>query len=176
MSAMLRWRARRRPDFPVTWYQGRERTFDDMNRTSTELAAGLVNDLGVNPGDRVAILDKNSDEYIELLFALDKAGAVACPINWRLTPPEVATVVGDADPTALVVSEDLRQNADQVSCQVLGYGEVPRVKSADDPRRDEDDRVVWQLYTSGTTGVPKGAMLTNRSLFALGVSLPTEIK
>jgi long-chain acyl-CoA synthetase len=176
MSAMLRWRARRRPDFPVTWYQGRERTFDEMNRTSTELAAGLVNDLGVKPGDRVAILDKNSDEYIELLFALDKAGAVACPVNWRLTPPEVATVVGDADPTALVVSEDLRQNADQVSCQVLGYGEVPRVKGADDPRRDEDDRVAGQLYTSGTTGIPKGAMLTNRSLFSLGVSLPMEIK
>jgi long-chain acyl-CoA synthetase len=176
LAAMLRWRARRRPDFPVTWYQGKERTFDQMNRTSTELAAGLVNGLRIQPGDRVAILDKNSDDYIELLFALDKAGAVACPVNWRLTPPEVAKVVGDADPKALVVSEDLRQNADQVSCRVLGYGELPRVKGADDPRRDAEDNVTWQLYTSGTTGVPKGAMLTNLNLFALTGSLPMEIK
>ncbi len=91
-----------------------------MNRTSAELAAGLVKGLRMEPGDRVAILDKNSDDCIELLFALDKAGAVACPINWRLTAPEVAKVVGDADPKALVISDDLRQNADQVSCRVLG--------------------------------------------------------
>jgi acyl-CoA synthetase (AMP-forming)/AMP-acid ligase II len=176
LSELLRWRARRSPDFPATWYQGKERTFDQMNRTSTELAAGLTRELGIEPGDRVAILDKNSDDYIELLFALDKAGAVACPVNWRLTPPEVARVVGDAEPKALVVSEDLRQNADQVSVRVLGYGELTRVKGGDDPRRDDEDRVTWQLYTSGTTGVPKGAMLTNRNLFAVLGGLPMEIK
>src|ERR1700680_400252 len=173
---MLRWRARRSPDFSITWYQGTERTLEQMNHASTELAAGLINGLRIEPGDRVAILDKNSDDYIELLFALDKAGAVACPVNWRLTPPEVAKVVGDADPKALLVSEDLRQNADQVSCRVLGYGELERVKGAADPRRDAEERVTWQLYTSGTTGVPKGAMLTNLNLFALSGSLPMEIK
>jgi acyl-CoA synthetase (AMP-forming)/AMP-acid ligase II len=147
-----------------------------MNRTSSELAAGLVDGLGIEPGDRVAILDKNSDDYIELLFALDKAGAVACPVNWRLTAPEVAKVVGDAEPKALVVSDDLRQNADQVSCRVLGYAELPRVKGGADPHRDVEEQVTWQLYTSGTTGVPKGAMLTNVNLFALNGSLPMEIK
>jgi len=85
IAEVLRWRARRRPEFPITWYQGRERSLAEMNRTSSELAAGLVGELNVEPGDRVAILDKNSDDYIELLFALDKAGAVACPVNWRLT-------------------------------------------------------------------------------------------
>src|SRR5260370_24641693 len=104
---MLRWRARRRPNFPATWYRGKERTFDEMNRTSSELAAGLVEGLGIEPGDRVAILDKNSDDYIELLFALDKAGAVACPINCRPTAPEVPVVVGDADPQAIRVHHDL---------------------------------------------------------------------
>ena len=173
---MLRWRAQRRPGFPITWYQGNERTCEQMNQSSTELAAGLVDELLIEPGDRVAILDKNSDDYIELLFALDKAGAVACPVNWRLTAPEVAKVVGDAEPKALVVSDDLRQNTDQVSCRVLGYGELPRAKGGRDPHRDSEDRVTWQLYTSGTTGVPKGAMLTNRNLFALAGSLPMEVK
>src|SRR5712692_3470574 len=173
---MLRWRARRRPDFAITWFQGKERSYEEMNRSSSELAAGLVTELKVEPGDRVAILDKNSDEYIELLFALDKAGAVACPVNWRLTAPEVAKIVGDADPKALVVSEDLRQNADQVSCRVLGYGELPRVKGGADPQRDAEERVTWQLYTSGTTGIPKGAMLTNLNLFGLTGNLTIELK
>ena len=176
VSAMLRWRARRRPDFPVTWYQGKERTLDEMNRSSSELAAGLIEGLDIEPGDRVAILDKNSDDFIELLFALDKAGAVACPINWRLTAPEVAVVVSDADPKALVVGDDLRQNADQVSGRVLAYADLPRVKGGADPHRDAEENVTWQLYTSGTTGIPKGAMLTNLNLFALSGALPMEIK
>ncbi len=172
----MRWRARRGPDFPVTWYQGRQRTWSEMHRTSSELAAGLVSELRIEPGDRVAILDKNSDVYIELLFALNKAGAVACPVNWRLTPPEVATVVGDADPKLLVVSDDLRQNADQVSCRVLGFGELPRVPGGADPLRDAEEQVTWQLYTSGTTGIPKGAMLTNLNLLGLTGNLAIEIK
>src|SRR6266852_4939323 len=152
---MLRWRARRRPNFPATWYKGKERTFDEMNRTSSELAAGLGEELGIEPGDRVAILDKNSDDYMALLVALDNAGAVACPINWRLTAPEVATVVGDADPKALVVSDDLGQNADQVTCRVVGYADLPRVNGGADPHRDAEENITWQLYTSAPLAFPK---------------------
>jgi long-chain acyl-CoA synthetase len=147
-----------------------------MHRSSSELAAGLVGGLNLEPGDRVAILDKNSDDYIELLFALDKAGAVACPVNWRLTASEVAAVVDDADPKVLVVSSDLRQSADQVSCRVLDYSELPREKGGPDPRRDREESVTWQLYTSGTTGIPKGAMLTNLNLLGLNGNLSMEIK
>src|SRR5207244_13050470 len=128
-----------------------------MNRTSSELAAGLVGELNVEPGDRVAILDKNSDDYIELLFALDKAGAVACPVNWRLTSNEVATVVADAEPKALVVSGDLRQNADQASCRVLAYSELPRDKRGTDPTRHLEAPATWKPSTSATTGPTKSA-------------------
>src|SRR3989442_5976756 len=138
---MLRWRARRRPDFPVTWYQGKERTLDEMNRSSSELAAGLIEGMGIQPGDRVAILDKNSDDFIELLFALDKAGAVACPINWRLTEPEVAVVVSCADPKALVVGADLLANPHPASSRVLPYVDLPLVKRGADPQPDADDNV-----------------------------------
>jgi long-chain acyl-CoA synthetase len=135
-----------------------------MDATSSELAGGLVERLGVRPGDRLAILDKNSDEYVELLYAVAKAGAAAVPINWRLTAPEVSAIVSDADPVALVVGEELGASASQVDCPVLGFGDLPR--SGTDPGRDTEEGVAWQLYTSGTTGLPKGALLTNEALSA----------
>ena len=63
----------------MTWFQGRTRSFAEVNASSSALAGGLVSQLGIEPGDRVAILDKNSDDYLELIFALDKAGAVMVP-------------------------------------------------------------------------------------------------
>jgi acyl-CoA synthetase (AMP-forming)/AMP-acid ligase II len=168
LASLLRWRALRHPDLPITWFQGRSRTFGEMDAASSELAGGLVEKLGVRPGDRVAILDKNSDAYAELLFAVAKAGAAAVPVNWRLTAPEVATIVSDADPVALVVGEEFNASGSQVDCPVLGFGELPR--SGGDPGRDTEEGVAWQLYTSGTTGLPKGALLTNRNLFAGGAS------
>ncbi|HXM55590.1 MAG TPA: AMP-binding protein [Candidatus Dormibacteraeota bacterium] len=165
VAEMVRWRARRHPDLPAMWYEGRTRTFAELDASTSALAAGLVEGLGVQPGDRVAILDKNSDVYLELLLALDKAGAVGVPVNWRLTAHEVAAVVGDADPVALVVGDELRASADRVTCRVLGFGELPRGEG--DPGRDREEAVAWQLYTSGTTGLPKGAMLTNRNLLGL---------
>jgi acyl-CoA synthetase (AMP-forming)/AMP-acid ligase II len=163
---MLRWRAQRHPELAATWYQGRTRTFAELDASTSALATGLIDELGVKPGDRVAILDKNSDDYLELLYALDKAGVVGVPVNWRLTAPEVATVVGDAAPAALVVGEEFRASADQVGCRVMSFGELPRGAEVD-PRRDDENAVVWQLYTSGTTGMPKGAMLSNLNLLGL---------
>ena len=135
-----------------------------MDGASSELAGGLVEKLGVRPGDRVAVLDKNSDAYVELLFAIAKAGATAVPVNWRLTAPEVAAIVSDADPAVLVAGDELSASASQVECPVLGFGELPR--SGTDPGRDGPDAAAWQLYTSGTTGLPKGALLTNSAIFA----------
>jgi long-chain acyl-CoA synthetase len=156
----------------MTWFQGRTRTFGEMNESSSRLAAGLVGKLGVKPGDRVAILDKNSDDYIELMFALDKAGAVMVPVNWRLVPSEIAQVVNDADPALLVVGEEFAANVGGAPCRTLGFAELPRGEG--DPHRDSEEEVTWQLYTSGTTGVPKGAMLTNLNLLGLVAPLAFE--
>ena len=60
-------------------------TYGELDDSTSRLAGALVSQLGIEPGDRVAILDKNCAAFLELLFALDKAGAVAAPINWRLT-------------------------------------------------------------------------------------------
>jgi acyl-CoA synthetase (AMP-forming)/AMP-acid ligase II len=171
---MLRWRARRHPDLEAIWYQGESITYGRLNENANAIASGFIRELGVAPGDRVAVLDKNSARCLELLLALDRAGAVAVPVNWRLTPAEVATIVNDADPVALVVDDEFRQNADQVDCRVLGFDEIPRDAGAGDPRQDAEDAVSWQLYTSGTTGLPKGAMLTNLNLTTLTGSILFE--
>ena len=89
LAEMLRWRAQRHPSLMALWYEGKSQTYGELNESSSQLAAGLVAKLGLEPGDRVAILDKNCAAYLELFFALDKAGSVAAPLNWRLTAQEV---------------------------------------------------------------------------------------
>ena len=64
--------------------------------------------LGSTPGDRVAILDKNCAAYLELLFALDKAGLVAAPLNWRLTPREVKPIIDDVKPKLIVTGAEFK--------------------------------------------------------------------
>ena len=86
IAELIRWRARRHPSLQAWWYEGKSQTYGELDESSSALAGGLVAQLGLAPGDRVAILDKNCAAYLELLFALDKAGIVAAPLNWRLTP------------------------------------------------------------------------------------------
>lgn len=165
VAEVARWWAQRRPQLSATWFEGRTRTWAELDASSSKLAAGLVDTLQIRPGDRVAVLDKNSDGYLELLFALDKAGAIATPVNWRLTASEVAKVVGDAEAVAIVVGDEFRSNADASGVRVIGFDELPR-KDDRDPRRDQESLVTWQLYTSGTTGLPKGAMINGLNLFS----------
>jgi acyl-CoA synthetase (AMP-forming)/AMP-acid ligase II len=175
VAEVVRWWARRQPDLEATWFEGRTRTWGELDESSSALAGGLVSKLGVKPGDHVAILDKNTDAYVELFFALDKAGAIATPVNWRLTGEEVAKVVGDAQSVALIAGEAFRSQADAAGVRVLGFNELPRGDGGD-PHRDDERNSTWQLYTSGTTGLPKGAMLTGRNLFGLtsvfGIEVP----
>jgi long-chain acyl-CoA synthetase len=164
LAELLRWRASRHPDICALREPGRSLTYAELERSTTEIANGLIA-AGIQPGDRVAILDKNSVAYVELIFALAKCGAVAAPVNWRLTAREAAQVVGDANATLLVVGDELRNVAEPLGVPLQSIDALPHAPG-DDPHRDREDDVVWQLYTSGTTGVPKGAMLTNANLFS----------
>ena len=173
IAELIRWRARRHPDLPATRHQGRTRSYGALDRSSSELAAGLAGPLGLAPGDRVAILDKNSDAYLELLFALDKAGLVAAPINRRLTAHEIAAIIDDMAPKLIVAGEEFAPLCAGLPVRSLALDDLPRGQG--DPHRDVDGAVSWQFTTSGTTGLPKGAMLTGWNVLNNGVNMALEM-
>ena len=174
IAELLRWRAQRHPDLAAVIYKGETQSYHKLDVSSSALATGLIEQAGIRPGDRVAILDKNCAAYLELLFALDKAGAVAAPINWRLTPMEVGQILEDIAPKILVVGEDFRQHGEAAGITTKSFAELPR-GAAKDPRLDKDGAITWQFATSGTSGLPKGAMLTGWNVLNTGLCLALEM-
>jgi long-chain acyl-CoA synthetase len=173
LAEMLRWRAQRHPSLEAIWFEGKSQTYAELDESSSQLAGALVSELGLNPGDRVAILDKNCAAYLEMFFALDKAGAVAAPINWRLTPQEVKRIIEDVNPRLIVTGAEFKQNAAEAGVPIMTFDNLPR--GGVDPKRDADGAVSSQFCTSGTTGLPKGAMLTGWNVLNVGLCLALEI-
>ncbi|MGI8714673.1 MAG: long-chain-fatty-acid--CoA ligase [Solirubrobacteraceae bacterium] len=149
---------------------GRAETYGELESRSNRLAQYLLA-RGVGPGDRVAHLDRNSPAAAELLFAAAKVGAVIVPLNWRLAPPELAALVTDSRSRLLFcgsafasLAATLAPEPDAVIVLEGTEGWLDE-QPDEDPGRDGDfHAVVLQLYTSGTTGRPKGVQTTNRNL------------
>jgi long-chain acyl-CoA synthetase len=182
IAGLARVHGRERPDRPALTAGERTITFAELDARSNQVAQALAGE-GVGAGDRVAFLDKNSPEYFELLLGGGKLNAVDVAVNWRLAPPEVSYIVNDAQAKVFVVGEEFVPVLDAIEDElttvkkivVVGrherhqsYEEWADAKPAVDPgvvATGED--VAFQLYTSGTTGLPKGVMLTNSNLFSL---------
>ncbi len=165
-----------RPDAPaLTFVDGDQATtqsYAELDRRSSQTANVLL-DTGVGRGQRVAILAPNGPVFFELGFAASKIGAALVGLNWRLAPPEIEAILADAEPAVLVVDPDLDHLVtDQVRATeglvVYSTGEWERrvdAAVAQLPAVDVDpEEIVFILYTSGTTGLPKGAQLTNRNM------------
>lgn len=164
------------------------RTWAQEGDRIARLAAGLAA-RGVGEGDRVAILGGNSVHYWEALFALFQLGAVAVPLNTRLTAAELAYQLGDAGAVMLLagtgfgdMAQSLRVGALQalvgIEDQVLDVALETLI--ADHQPRAEfamgDDRLAGIYYTGGTTGLPKGVMLSHRNLYAMASNLVMHLK
>jgi acyl-CoA synthetase (AMP-forming)/AMP-acid ligase II len=173
LAELIRWRARRHPNLEAVWYDGKSQSYGALNESTSQLAGALVTELGIQPGDRVAILDKNCAAYLELVLALDKAGAVAAPINWRLTAGEVKLIIEDIRPRLIVTGPEFKTNGASAGVRTVTFDELPR--GGEDPNRDQDGAVSTQFCTSGTTGLPKGAMLTGSNMLNTGLCLAIEM-
>jgi long-chain acyl-CoA synthetase len=127
----------------------------------SRLASGLKSKLGLEPGDRVAIAAKNCPEYYELMFACWHAGLVAVPMNAKLHAREFAYILDNSGTKACFASSDLESAIPQAR-PITRLDELRAEPMA--PVDVKPDDGAWLFYTSGTTGVPKGATLTHRNL------------
>jgi acyl-CoA synthetase (AMP-forming)/AMP-acid ligase II len=178
--------AMRRPDEPALAHGEQLRASWRQFATRTAGAArGLREDLGLASGDRVAIVSQNRPEYLEALFAIWHAGLVAVPVNARLHRDEIAYIL-DHSGASLVVTdtdhahdvESLVGAVDSLNVVITAPGERWDRLAASPPApifdRTPDDPA-WLFYTSGTTGRPKGAQLTNRNLLTMTLSYYADI-
>lgn len=143
-------------------------TYEALDRFSNRIANTLLRE-GLEPGDRVAWLGRNSDALILLALAASKAGMIFVPINWRLAPLEIEHIMSDAG-AALLFCETTDEPTATGDRRTLPAGmlldEQWLSKDEGDCGVPNDAReTVLMIYTSGTTGMPKGVMLSHRSLF-----------
>lgn len=161
--------ARKAPDRRVFLFEGREVTWGQFEARANRFAHRLIAE-GVMPRDRVAFLGKNSDDFFIAMFGAAKAGAAFLPLNWRLSPSEVADILADSTPKLVIVDAEHQDQltGSSVPQAVLrvGPGAALDTFALDQPETvpelfvSEDDAAIL-LYTSGTTGRPKGVLLTH---------------
>ncbi len=161
---------------------GERYTYAELNERANRLANFMRDELGVQPGDRVSILAKNSVAYIDLIYGLPKIGAIFAPFNWRLTFHELTYMVNDLEPKVLIVEPEFAPIIEEMRADIhvehyvnlrgaglageVEYKNGVKQASAQEPKRPEMDLETPYciLYTSGTTGNPKGAILPHRQI------------
>lgn len=156
---------------------GAEITFQDWNERVNR-TANFIKSLGVGRGDRVTVYASNCPEYVDLFWAAGKLGFVLHNLNWRLTVHELRQIVADAEPKVFIYSEDWAPQVEELRPTFTTVEHVVAIGKAGGPDRpftdregmpgileaqpdlDQDD--IWGIYyTGGTTGLPKGAILTH---------------
>lgn len=172
LTAALARHAAERPGQPAVVIPGGERlSFADLAARAARVA-GALRAAGLGPGDRLAYLGREDAAYWELLYGAARLGAVLVPVNARLAPAEIAHIL--ADSAARLVFLDPDRAADPGGAVRLG-AEYAAWRDAAEPLAEAapatGDTPLAQLYTSGTTGLPKGVVLGHRSCFAIAEAL-----
>ena len=155
-------------------------TYGELDRRIRQLANALRGSLGLDKGDRVAILSKNCIEYMEIMYACARCGLIAQPLNWRLAEEELSRIIADGEPAMLITSSEYAETGASLvaTCSLphsFTFGSADSsydalVEAASDAEPDPLDEVGGHdpcliLYTGGTTGQSKGALHTHHSLF-----------
>jgi len=182
LGDITRYHARERPRAKAMWFEGRETDFATLDRRANQVANALLA-AGVKPGDRIGHLGKGCDEFFEMMFGAAKAGAVLTPIIFRLATPEIAAVVNDSEARIVFLGAEQMERLEELRaampgvelfiCFEEGANGAARYRAWRDGFGDADPRlpidpgaVALQLYTSGTTGKPKGVMLSHANILS----------
>ena len=184
LGAFLAKRARLNPALEalVEVERGRRFTYAELDERANRIAAALRS-RGVGPGDRVALLMMNGVEYVEAYYGIAKLGAVMVPLNWRLVADELAFIVGDAGASVLLFDSEFDEAATALHAGDTTIRTWIRVGDGDGPdfaddydtacgaesgepvdSEAADDDLLFIMYTSGTTGLPKGAVHTHGTM------------
>ena len=178
-TAILAHWAAEQPDAVAISFGGSDTSWAQLAGRVQRAAAGL-RAAGLKPDDRIAVLDLNHPSCLELTLACAQVGMANAVVNFRLAPPEIAYVINDAKARLLFVGPEFAGAVDKLRAHLPGVEQVIRIGGPDDDYEawlaanapdakvhatDPGDCFV-QLYTSGTTGFPKGAMLTHRGMLA----------
>ena len=167
--------SRERPQAIAHVQDDRVTTYGELDDLTRRMAALFAHE-GVARGDRVAWIGKNADLYYQLFFAAGRMGVVMVPVGWRLAPPEMAYILRDTGAKLVFAGEGFADLARTLAAElpavtrVFDETEARAAIAAQQPSSFEPggpDDGVLQLYTSGTTGNPKGVTLTNRNVFGL---------
>ena len=164
-------RARTTPERFAIRFLGAELTYAELDRRAGRLATGLAA-RGIGHGDRVATLTPNTPDHVATFFACARLGAILQPISWRLAPPEVAYQLSDAEPALLLVAEEHDELARRAGAdvEIARIGDPTLEADGEAPAAAADDDPLLLVYTSGTTGKPKGALLTHANCFWTNLS------
>ncbi len=183
VADVTRHHAKTRPDQVALRFDGETISYAALDRRASQAAHGLIA-AGIAPQARIAILAKNSPPFFDLWFGAAKANAVLVPVNFRLAPPEAAFVVNDAKAELLFVGVDFYPLVEKVAGELSSVREIialdgnhpvwpdyagwlARQKSSDPALPILGRDCAIQMYTSGTTGHPKGAQLSHDNLLTL---------
>ncbi|MGI9625066.1 MAG: acyl-CoA synthetase [Acidimicrobiales bacterium] len=180
LANAVRFWSRWNPEGESLVFEDRSLSWAELDDRTSRLAAGLAAS-GIGRGDRVGILSNNCVEYVELAIAGYKLGSILVPLNVRLTPPELRYIINNVECCAIVADPDLETVARETIEGLkqpptrIGFGDgfgtsfdELRSHGAVDPAVDvAGDEVAYILFTSGTTGLPKGAMLTHGNVMAM---------
>ena len=171
------------PQHPAVVDGDRVLTYSALEARSNRLANGLLA-LGLRRGDRVGLLARNCLEYVEIELAAAKAGLIVAALNWRLGDRELRHCISLVEPEVVIVQADLAATLDRLDLAprrrfVLGTDYEDFLAAAADDYRDleidpEDGLVI--LYTSGTTGLPKGALISHRAMIARALCGASELQ